>query len=264
MALAFNQTTSPYQGLVQFFEKEIGVNYGDISGNSELLGEFTSRCNLALDDFTELAINSAGLWEWDDSSTYESNGTTERGWPILKADIISGQRDYKFVDDSAGNFILDIHRVAILPSATATLYEEIPLIDELNSGNNDILTESSTTGTPGAYGKLSNGIFLDTKPGYNATLGLKLYVNRTASYFQSSDTIKKVGIPAIFHKYLFLKPAYEYASIKGLSNLRELEKKVIDLEGSERLGITGKIQEYFSQRNRDISPIMSMEKLDYE
>jgi hypothetical protein len=253
MSIQFSQTASPYKGLVQFYEKEIGANYGDVSSNAEKLGEFTARVNKALDDYLLLWAKSAGTWQGDDIN--------QTNYPIITTNIVSGQRDYSFTDDSGSNRIIDVSQVLILRSATDTNYELIYPIDELRYPLSDILLNTNT-GTPFQYGKLANGIFLDPVPSYNAASGIKMIVNREGSYFTTSDTLKIPGVPA-YHEYFYLKPAYEYAQIHSLSNLRELEKAVIDLEGSERLRITGKIQDFFSRRERDVRKIMTPKRINY-
>ena len=254
MSIQFNQTSSPYRGLVQFYEKEIGANYGDVSGNTTLLAEFTARCNNALDDYFLLLAKSAGTWQGDDIN--------QTDYPIITSNITSGQRDYPFDEDVDGNKIKDVQKVLILQSSTATQYEEITPIDELRTELSDIL-RNTNTGVPFQYGKLSNGIFLDPVPNYSVALGIKMIVNREGSSFLTTDTTKKPGVP-VYHEYFYLKPAFEVASIKGLGNLRELERKIVDLEGSERLGIQGKIIEFFSTRSKDEVTIMSNEQIIYE
>ena len=71
-------------------------------------------------------------------------------------------------------------------------------------------------------------------------------------YFLSTDTTKKPGIPDMFHEYLALRPAYFYALQKGLSQATALGNQLIEYEGSDRLGITGKIGDYYANRSKDI------------
>lgn len=246
MSLKFNSTTTPY-GLVQLYELEIGANLGDVSGDSEALAKFVARANIAKQNYLYLWASSAGRWEADDQN--------HAGYPIETGNIVSGQRDYTFDTDGAGNKITDISKVLILPSATATQYIEICPIDEVNDQSSQILVNSNQ-GVPYRYGLLANGIFLDPVPSYSATNGIKIIVNREGSQFTTSSTTTTTGIPA-YEEYLYLKPAYEEASIKGLANLSSLEKKVIDLEGSERLRVTGKIKEFFSKRNQDERKVMT-------
>jgi hypothetical protein len=254
MSIQFNDTTN-YKGLVQIYEKECGYNRGDVSGNSDLLKEFTADCNIALDEFNSIAIQSSGKWQFDDSN--------QTDYPIITTNIVSGQRDYSFTLDGSSNLILDIYKVAILPSATATLYQGIDPTDEL-IGDTDIVTGNTNGGTPYSYGKLSNGIFLEPRPNYNATSGLKIFINRETTYFTSSDTTKKPGVPGILHEYFALKPALKYAGRKNLANYKDLQRRIILLEGDESQRITGLIAKYYGKREKDDRPVLYNEPIIYQ
>ncbi len=247
MSFTFSNTTSK-RGLVQFYEKELGFNYGDVSGDSELLLEFTARANNALDDYLLLWAKSAGTWQGDDIN--------QTDYPIITRNIVSGTRDYDFTSDGTGNRIVDLQKVLILKSATATKYEEITPIDELRTSLSEILT-NTTQGTPTKYGKLANAIFLDLIPNYSVSAGIKMIVNREGSYFVSTDTTKVAGIPA-YHEYLYLKPAMEVARIKGLPNYSALKERVEELEGDEARNIQGLIQSFFALREKDVKKKLSV------
>src|SRR3990167_11282297 len=103
MSIQFNQTASPYRGLVQFYEKEIGANRADVSGTAEKLAQFTSDVNQALDDFWAIAIPASGTWQLDDSN--------QTDYPIITTNLVASQRDYSFTTDGSSNLILDIYRV---------------------------------------------------------------------------------------------------------------------------------------------------------
>lgn len=241
MSIPVSNTTTK-RGLVQFYEKEIGANYGDVSGNSDALAEFIARANNALDNYLLLWAKTAGGMQADDIN--------QTDFQIITSNIVSGQRDYTFVTDSDSNRILDVSKVLILPSSTATNYTEINPIDELNTSISDILL-NTTTGTPRQYGKMANAILLDLIPSYSVNNGIKMVINREGSYLTTGDTTKIVGVPA-YHEYFYKKPAYEFAKIHNLSNTSQLEKDVIELEGNERLNIIGSIQRFFNSRERDV------------
>lgn len=254
MSIPFNDT-STYKGLVQVYEKEAGFNRGDISGDTDKLKEFATDVNLAFDDFTVIALRSTGLWDWDDSN--------QTDYPIITTNLVSGQRDYSFTTDGSGNIILEVKRVAILPSATATLYQEIEPMDAQSDRFNALTANNTATGVPYQYDKTANGIFLDPIPGYNATNGLKLYISREASYFAHTDTTKKPGVPGVFHRYFAIKPAMEYARRNSLSSFAGLYKEVLAFEGDEEQGIEGSIARYFARRDKDTRKVMKGKKVLY-
>jgi len=198
---------------VQTYEKEIGADPGFISDNTVRLKRLTVDVNLALDDFLNLAFKADGRWQFDDSNHTD--------YPIITTNIVANQRDYNFTSDEGGNLILEVLKVD-----TGTFYD----------GQNG-------TGTPVRYDKLANGIFLDPIPSYNYTNGLKIYINREASYFVYTDTTKKPGIPGIFHRYLALKPALDFARRNISGNYQALQAEILRMEAD--------IKTYFSLRGKD-------------
>jgi len=252
MSIKFSDTTTK-KGLVQFYEKEIGASYGYVSGNTERLAEFTARVNNAIDNYLLIWSKVANKWGGEDINHSK--------YPVITLDIQSGKRDYTFDKDEQDNKIQDILKVLILESATDTEYQGIEPIDETDESISEILVNSNT-GTPTQYGKMANGILLDPIPNYNATDGIKAVVLREGSYFVTTDTDKVPGVP-FFHEYFYLKPAYEKARIDGLGNLSQLEKAIVDLEGNERLGVTGNIEKMLSTRSKDERRIMTHKKIQY-
>lgn len=246
MSLVYSDT-STYRGIIQQLERELGMQVGDISGSTAKLKHFTADINLALDDFTKIAIQASGTWQWDDNN--------HEDYPVIKTNLVTSQRDYTFTTDDNSTIILDVYKVAILPSATATLFQELDPFDELADLDNDIITENTTTSVPTRYGKLANGIFLDFPTSYNATNGLKLYINREASYFVTSDTTKKAGIPGIFHKYLVLRPAEDFARRNSLTNYTAIR--------AERIQMEQDINEYFGRREKDVRHIIKPKRINY-
>lgn len=248
MSIAFNDT-STYKGIIQGIEREIGVDPGDISGNTTQLKIWTAEVNIAWDEFIHLAVNSTGRWQFDDSNHDD--------YPIIKGNIVSGQRDYLFTEDDAGNLILDVYKVAILPSATATSYQTIYPVDvQTENYDSNILTETTITGTPAYYDKTANAVFFDPAPNYNATNGIKMYINRGASYFTYTDTTKKPGVPETLQEWFIVSPSLKEAGRKSLSNYNDLFRR------KEELKL--RIIETFSKRERDEQFILSGEFQEYE
>jgi hypothetical protein len=237
MSIQFNDTTA-YKGSVQFFEKEVGFNRGDVSGNTDLLKEFAADYNLAFDELLRIGFKASGTWQLDDSNHAD--------YPEIVTNIVSGQR---------GNLILDIHRVMVADSSG--IFRDIEPVDkETPNINNSVDTDGfidgrSTTGAPLYYNKTSNGIFLDPIPNYNRTGGLKLLINREASYMAYTDTTKKPGVPGTLHAYLHLKPAMDYARRKSLACYDRLALEVDKYEREN-----GKIAQVFNMRQRDVKKRM--------
>jgi hypothetical protein len=239
MSMQFSDTTNR-TGIIELIEDLTTTKSATTS--SYPLATKTRDVNNAFANFNMLAQRSAGSWESDD--------TNQTDYPIITTNLVSGQQDYSFVLDQQGNQILDIYRVEIA-NASGIFSQVVPL-DEVDMNGVSLTEFMKTSGTTIFYRKTANGIFLYAPTSYNYTNGLKIYYARTPTYFLSTDTTKKPGIPDMFHEYLALRPAYFYALSKGLPQAAALGNQVIEYEGNDRLGVTGKIGDYYANRSRDL------------
>jgi len=222
---------------------KIRRNTGNTTTDDYSASDITIDINLALDEVLAIIFKADGRWQFDDSN--------HTNYPIITTDLVSGQRDYSFTIDKGGNLVLDIYKVMIKNSSG--VFVELDAVDQQarNSEYNDIKTMvdgQDTTGTPTKYDKSANGIFLDLIPNYNSTGGLKVWINREASYFTTSDTTKKPGFAGIFHEYIPLRVSYEYAYINGLNNATNLY--------NEMMRIRKEIEDYYGRRSKDEVSIM--------
>jgi len=241
MSKVYNDTTN-YLGIVQGYEKEIGANLGDVSGDTTRLKEFTADTRSAFDRFWAIALPASGTWQLDDSNHTDYN--------IITTTLTDGQRDYAFTNDGSGNSILEVMRVFVKPSATAANYVEIfPKDQQSERGTEGFTDGQNLEGVPYYYDKTGNGIFLDPVPSYTVSAGLKVYISREASYFVHGDTTKKPGVPGIFHDYFFLKPAADY--------LRRNQSPKHDRVLSEVLRMEKEIVAYYGHRERDVRKVIT-------
>lgn len=201
----------------------------------------TADENLAIDEVFAEIFNAGGTWQFDDSNHTD--------YPIITTDLVSGQRDYSFTTDQQGNLILDIYKVFV--KNEAGVYVEVEPVDVQSNRDGDMegfYDGRNTTGNVFRYDKTANGVFLDKIPNYNSSRGLKMYINREASYFTTSDTTKKPGFAGLFHEYIALSPSYKYAYRKGLTNKTDLE--------NEKDKMMMAIRNYYGNRERDINKRM--------
>jgi hypothetical protein len=246
MSSPFSDTTN-YSGIVQFYEKEIGVDYGTISGDETALRAFTSEVNLALVDFVGRAIKASGTAQFDDSNHTK--------YPIITFNLVANQRDYFFTTDQQGNLILDIYRVMVADANG--VFRDITPLDQQTANNNNSDTSTfvdgrNTTGTPKAYDKTGKGIFFDVLPSYSYTGGVKVFINREGSSFTYTDTDRKAGVPGLFHKYFWLKPALNFARINSLASYNRIAETVLKIEGDETKGIVGEIEQFYNRTQKDV------------
>jgi hypothetical protein len=201
--------------------------------------QFTADINLALDKALTLIFQTGGTWQFDDSN--------QTDYPIITTNIVSGQRDYSFTTDATGNLILEIYRV-LVADVNGTFYDVAPVDVGQGTAPRSYTDNLNVGGLPNTYDKLANAIFLDPIPNYNATAGLKVYINREGSYFNTNDTTKKPGFAGLFHEYLALRPSWQYACVNGLANVNKLEEQVLKMESD--------MQDYYRGREKDTQKVL--------
>ena len=230
--------------IIREYEKEIGVNRGDIANNTLRLEDFVAEENNAFSDYLTLAFKSSGRWKFDDSNHTD--------FPEITTNIVAGQRSYTFTTDEEGNLILDIYKV--YAKETSKPYLELEMIDADTTGIVNGYTEGSTTqGVPYSYDKTGNIIILDPVPSASVTDGLKISINREATFFTTADTTKKPGVPGLHHKWFFLRPALDYARRNTLGSYLRLEAEVAKLEADIKNTFTIRSKD---EQNRLTTPII--------
>lgn len=242
MSIQFNDTATR-KGLIQLIERETGLGTGRISGDTELLKDFTADINIAFDNLLRIIFKYAGTWQYDD--------TNHTDYPFIKTNLIAGQRDYSFFKDEQGNIILDIHKVMVKDDSG--LYREVKPVDmQSDKYATEFYDESGVTGDPSEYDKTGNGIIFDVIPSKNITDGIKIFINREPLYFTYSDTTKIAGVDGLCQEYLALEPSLRYAERKSLSNLQSLKERVNKLEKQ----IAGRYYERARDERKIIRPIL--------
>lgn len=232
MSLVFSNTTSK-NGILQRIEKRCGFQDGAITGNATKLAQFTGDVNTALDKVLSMIFAVGGTWQFDDSNHTD--------YPIITTNIVSGQRDYTFTTDQTGNLILEVYKVLVADDSGD--YREILPVDQQSDAPVNYTDGNNTTGLPITYDKTGNGIFLDPIPNYSETNGLKVFINREASYFATTDTTKKPGIAGLFHEYLVLHPSYHYCLNNRIETTRDLKVELLEMEEA--------IMDFYKLREKD-------------
>jgi hypothetical protein len=229
--------TSTYTGIceeIDFFLNTDSTSYP--------LVQKARNVNHWYDRVVNLIMQCDNRWEWDDHN--------QTDLPIATTALVSGQQDYAM--DPTIHF--KILRVEILDSnGEATQLTPMTQSDKVGTA----LTEyESTNGVPLEYDLVGNSIFLYPAPNYAKTSGLKIYFQRGASYFVSTDTTKKPGFNAMFHRILSYGAAYDYSLSKGdYDRINLFREEIKELENG--------LIKFYSQRDRDTKYSMTVSGEDY-
>ena len=233
MALQYSDTINN-QGIVQdiyFLANADATTYP--------LADLTRNVNNWYARADAILMESDGRFQYDD--------TNWTNYPIGRADLVSGQQDYQMfiTPPESGEDYLRITRVRI-KDRNGT-YIDIYPVDQSDLRGTSIPSTTST-GTPTSYDKLGSSLFLNPIPDYNSTSGIQVFFQRASSYFTASDTTKKPGFPSIFHKYLSLGAAYDFAVIKmyPANQISSLNTQIQVMEQA--------MKSFMSRRGKDEQP----------
>lgn len=233
LSLQFSDSTNK-RGIIELIDANVGTDSTQYS-----TAQKTRDVNLALDRVFALIFQVGGTWQFDDSN--------QTDYPIITTNLVKGQRDYSFTTDGSSNLILEIYRVLVADPA-GIFHDVYPVDVEQKRAPQSFVDGLNIQGQPFTYDKLANGIFLDPIPGFNATGGLKIYISREGSYFTTSDTTKKPGFAGLFHEYLALRPSWQFAVRKGLSNASGLQSQMLQMEQD--------IMDFYKSREKDTQKIL--------
>ena len=246
--MQFSDTTNK-NGLVQSFEFWTRQPDGTVTGT--LLKQATARINAAFDRLMPIFLSKNDQIRWDDINHTDA--------PIGKVNLVANQNDYKITADDNTLKVLNITKVRIKTSSTATSFTELERITADDPRVAAILSpDTSITGTPTGFVELGNVIYLDILPSYSATLGIELFFSREQSYFASTDTTKVPGFPLPFHELLALYAALDWNRVNRTTDtalISELKTEIarqeanltafVDLQNPAKTGMS-----VFQENNR--------------
>lgn len=234
--MQFSDTTTN-QGIIQDIDFIVGSNT-----NTYSLADKTRNINRAMDKIVSLILASDGVWEWDDNN--------QTDLPVATTSLVPSQSDYAFAVDH-----LKITKVAIKDTnGNWSVLSPFDLTEEIA---NSFIVNPTETGTPISYDKRAGSIFLYPAPNYSSSGGLKIYFQRPSTYFTASDTTKAAGFASIFHRYLSLSAAFDFAFAKGLAMVNQIKQEILVMEQD--------IKDFYGKRNdRDNRSSLQAKRRNYE
>lgn len=237
--MQFSDTTNK-TGLVEDISFLIFGDSNDHTADYPLV-DVARNVNRWYDKAVTHILHADTRWEWDD--------TNKTDLPIARIDIVAGQQDYGV---SSATY-LKVSRID-MQDQTGNWIQLQPFNQADINGRalNDFL---STPGVPRYFRIQANSIFLYPIPNYAFTKGIRVFYQRNVDYFVATDTTKLPGFAEIFHRYLSLGSAYEYAQVHGMTQKRA------DLRAEITL-IETDMENFYSTRNMN-KVSLSLHRPDY-
>lgn len=211
--------------------------------------------NQAYERVVSKLLLADGRWQFDDN-----NFTT---FPIATTTLVNSQPDYTF-----DNTYLRILRVEVMDKDGN--YYLIDPIDLHDIGGIATTEYFETDGRPIYYDKQGASLVLYPAPdnGVSVTLasGLKVYFQRTADVFTSAQVTigtKQPGFASPFHHILAYMAAVPYCIKYKPERLPAIYKEITDVMGDEATGRQGSLERFYSKRQKDERPIMTMKSISF-
>lgn len=216
--MVFNDTTT-LNGYIQECEAWLfGSNFGSISGNTELLKQFTNLANYGLDQTDSLIFQTDGYWQHDD---FNYTAT----FPTARTNL----------SDGIGNYLLDrkqrkVHGFEVMDNEGN--YYPLRNIDfrQIRQTHQSESEFFETSGRPIYYDLQGNSVKLYPAPkadDVTLTAGLRIIYQREPDYFTYTDTSKELGIPRGYHDVPVIFGCAKYAKQNGMGEkARELDNEI--------------------------------------
>ena len=239
--MIFNDVTNK-NGIIQEIEKNTDLGIGYISGNTDLMKDFTADINVVGSEVFALIYLICGNWQYDDSNytdlpqatTSLVNGTSKYAIPETALTV---QR-IEAKDHNGNWYILD-----------PITKEQIPMaVDEF----------MKTNGNPQYYSILNGTVELFPAPNYTSNDGLKIYFDRANVDFVYTDTTKQPGFASFLHDIIPVK-----TSIKWFDRKQATSPSLTRLLARE-LKLETLLKEHYSIRFKDKKPVIGRKKESFK
>lgn len=211
------------------------------STTDHTIDEITLSVNIWLDKVFSWILQADKRWSFDDNN--------QSDLPVGTIDLVANQRDYGL---SAAT-ILNLLKVACKDSSGN--YRILTPLDLDDITAKDVIEQRGSAGTPTRYIKHGNAIYLDPKPSYASTAGLRLFFQRNTVPFTTADTTAVPGFAKPFHDILAMGAAYDYLSKEGSPRAPALFALIERMKED--------LVNFYSARAEDQRPRMTLRRTDY-
>lgn len=194
------------------------------------ISKFIRSANYAMDAVVRKILTVNGRWQWNDSN--------DTNLSVYTTTLVAGQSDYAIPD---GTLIIRRLRATGSDGVLRTLTP----MDKRDVTDADIIE----TGSTHSYDKHGRSIVLYPTPTNGGTLEITIQIG--SNHFTVSDTTKEPGFDFIFHRYVALNPARDYAQKYAKDRVQIIDTDIQRLDAE--------VKEFYAMRDQDEAPFMTVE-----
>ena len=204
-----------------------------ISGDAQLLKEFTAHVNQINSLVWHWIFMSYGGWEYDDSN--------QSDLPIATAGLTADQQTYALPSTA-----LTVRGIEI-KDASGVWSEMHPVNEEQIRDLEAVAEFNNDSGIPKYYQLLGSTIKFFPPPNYTQASSLKVYFDRGSVAFASTDEAKTPGFASEYHNAVPVGASLEALSIEQPDNtqVQWLAKRFAEYEVNIKNYYSRKFQQMF-------------------
>lgn len=239
--MVFSDTTNKL-GVIQTCERYTGKGDAGISGDAQLLKEFTAHSNEILRRIWHIIFTASGTWQYDDSNYTDLPQATDT--------LVSGTDKYALPTET-----LAIERLEV--KDTSGVWKQLKPRDlhSIPAGEGEYFNDD---GIPHYYRLLGNTIQLYPAPNYNSSGGLKVFFQRGSVSFESTDTTQTPGFASEYHGAV-----PKGASLEWFMSNVPTSPVIPRLEKAYQTDLAN-IKEFYQNRNRHTKPKIARRYQSYK
>ena len=226
-------------------------DFCDSNVDSYPIASKVRNANVGYETLIGKILEVDGDWQWDD--------TNYTNLPRGTGNLVDGQETYSFTSE-----YLNIQMIEILNKNSPARYYKIDPIDSLDlrmSPEEYFGLESDGSpkkGLPLYYDKVGDTVILYPTPDTDdvtLTDGIRIWFQRTADLFTTTDTTQEPGLPSPYHILIVYYASIPYCQKYKKDMVPWLERKWVE-------GVADMLK-HFGKREKDKRKIMSMAPINY-
>lgn len=246
--MQFNNTTLK-NGIIQDCEDRTTLGRTAISGNADLLAEFTNKINQAYNRVISWIMEVQGQWKYDDSNYSDS-------FAEATTTLEANQADYTLPGATAGaNFSTFLRLIGVKVLDVNGKWKDLRVLlpeDERR------LFNSTDVGLPTHYKLVGNSVVLFLPPSSDKvtlTSGLKVVYQRIPDQFLVTDTTQEPGISMTYQPLIPMLASYNYLKENRAFDLAtDLKKDIYGDTQTGDIGLKKELQNFYATRNEEVRP----------
>lgn len=213
VVMVFSDTTTKENGLIQMYERLLGLGDAGISGDANKLIEATMYFNMANSDIWSDIWNAYGGHHYDSSE--------QSDLPYADQTLTSGTDVYALPTDS-----ISVKGIEIKDNG-GILYKLNPItLEQIHEQGLAEGNFQTTDSSPQWYSLIGRTVKLYPGPNYTQSEGFRvLYDREQVKFADSGSDTRTPGFDTPFHPLVAVGAAAIYADIKSLQRTARIEKR---------------------------------------